>query len=303
MAAVSDHQLHYSAGILSTSVGPGLPYFFFSALIVSVVLPIYRFVSRDYRNFLSLGPGGTPSNFAGYLKVSGLRLFTLKDPFIPEVPSSNVQPINGYLVRLPFRPGARPAVAGIAPQRQINQKPTPELCQSFKNAVLSLAEAYPSELRKGISCFEKNGLALFLSQSPAQSCETTDLNSKLEPIMHTNDAIETPGHLNPTCGDSAEICHVHAMVSQVVVWPFPPVRYLPGPCKLVLHAVFFAIFCQLKSGYLKLDQRSCSLLYLTTVMFSIMGASSFLNLYHTTPSTTCSGFELMTPFFRTHQCI
>lgn len=219
MAAISDLQLHYFAGILSTSVSPGLPYFFFSALIVSVVLPIYRFISRDYHNFLSLGPGGTPSNFAGYLKVSGLRLFTLKDPFIPEAPTSNVQPINGYLVRLPFRPGPRPAVAGIAPQRQVNQKPSPELHQSLKNAVHSLAEAYPSELRKGTSCFEKNGLALFLSQSSTQSCETIDPLYKLKTIRHINDAIETPGHLNPTCGDSAEICHLHATVSQVVVSP------------------------------------------------------------------------------------
>ena len=225
MAAISDHQLHHFAGILSTSVGPGLPYFFCSALIVSVVLPIYRFVSRDYHNFLSLGPGGTPSNFAGYLKVSGLRLFTLKDPLKPEVPSSNVQPVNGYLVRLPFRPGPRPVVAGIAPQRQINQKPCPELYRSLKNAVHSLAAAYPSELHKGTSCFEKNGLALFLSQSPAQTCETTGLNSELQPIRQTNDTIETPGQLNPTCGNSAEICHLHATVSQVVFSPFPPPRY------------------------------------------------------------------------------
>lgn len=217
MAAISNHQLHYLAGILSTSVEARLPYFIVSALIVSVVLPIYRFVSSDYQKFLSLGPGGTPSNFAGYLKVSGLRFFTLENPFIPEVPSSNVRPVNGYLIRLPFRPGPRPVVAGIAPQRQVNQKPFPELSQSLKNAIHSLAEAYPSELRKGTSCFEKNGLALFLSQSPANSCETTDMNSKLETIRHNTDAVETPGHLNPTCGNSAEICHLHATVSQVTV--------------------------------------------------------------------------------------
>lgn len=213
MAAISDQQLHYFAAILSISVGSGLPYVIFSALIISVVLPVYRFVSRDYHNFLSLGPGGTPSNFAGYLKVSGLRLFALKDPLIPEALSSNVQPRIGFLVRLPFRSGPRPTLAGIAPQRQINQKPSAELYQSMKNAVHSLADAYPSELRKGTSCFEKNGLALFLSQSPMQSCETTNLDSKIKSVRHNNDAIEKPGHLNPTCGNSAEICHLHAKVS------------------------------------------------------------------------------------------
>ena len=217
MAAISDYHLHYFAGILSTSIGSSLPYFFLSALIVSVVLPVYRFVSRDYQKFLSLGPGGTPSNFAGYLKVSGLRFFTIENPFIPEVPSSKVQPVNGYLVGLPFRRGPRPAVAGIAPQRQINQISSPELSQSMKDAVHSLAEAYPSELRKGTSCFEKNGLALFLSQPPARSCETTQINPQLEHTRHEHDAIETPGQLNPTCGNSAEICHLHASVSLVVV--------------------------------------------------------------------------------------
>lgn len=218
MAAISDHQLHSFATILSTSVGPGLPYFFFSALIVSVVLPIYRFISRDYQRFLSLGPGGTPSNFAGYLKVSGLRLFTLENPFIPEAPSSNVRPINGYLLGLPFRLGPRPAVAGIAPQRQINQKPSLELSQTLRNAVHSLAESYPSELRKGTSCFEKNGLALFLSQPPAHSCDITSIKSKLASIRHQHDAIETPGQLNPTCGNSAEICHLHATVSHANIY-------------------------------------------------------------------------------------
>lgn len=224
MAAISDHQLHYLFDVLSTSVISGLPYFIVSALIVSVLVPISRFISRDYYKFLSLGPGGTPSNFAGYLKVSGLRLFTLKDPFTPEVPTSQVRPSNGYLVRLPVRPGPRPAVAGIAPQRQVSQKPTPELFRSFKSAVCSLAEDYPFELRKGTSCFEKNGLALFLSQSPGQSCERRESHYKVNPFKRTDDAVEIPGQLNPTCGNSAEICHLHAIVSAVVCLP-PPIVF------------------------------------------------------------------------------
>lgn len=220
--SVSDHQLHYLSDILSTSVISGLPYFLVSALIVSVLVPIYRCISRDYHKFLSLGPGGTPSNFAGYLKVSGLRLFTLKDPFTPEATTSQVRPINGYLVRLPVRPGPRPAVAGIAPQRQVSQKPSPELFRSFKSVLCSLAEAYPFELRKGTSCFEKNGLALFLSQSPGHSCETRKPRYKGNLFKRTGDTIEAPGQLNRTCGDSAEICHLHAIVSAVLSFPPSP---------------------------------------------------------------------------------
>jgi hypothetical protein len=213
MAAIYDHQLHHFSSILSAPVTPSYQYLLYSTLIVSVLLPIYRVVRRDYHDFLSLGPGGTPSNFAGYLKVSCLRLFTLKDPLIPEFPASNIRPRNGYLLRIPFRLGPRPAVAGIAPQRQLNQKSSPELHHSFQKAILSLAEAYPSWIRTGTSCFEKNGLALFMSEPPQQAPEIKDPHYHRNPLQYTEDAVETPGHLNPTCGDTAEICHLHATVS------------------------------------------------------------------------------------------
>lgn len=213
MAAIHDHQLHHFSSILSTSVTPSYQYLLYSTLVVSILLPIYRVVRRDYHNFLSLGPGGTPSNFAGYLKVSCLRLFTLKDPLIPEFPATNIRPRDGYLLRLPCRLGPRPAVAGIAPQRQLNQKSSPELHQSFKKAILSLAEAYPSQIRTGTSCFEKNGLALFMSEPSQQAPEIKDSHCHRNPITYTNDALETPGHLNATCGDTAEFCHLHATVS------------------------------------------------------------------------------------------
>lgn len=215
MAAVSEHQLHRLSRFLTTSITPGLPYCLASALVITLLLPVYRFIRRDYHDFLALGPGGTPSNFAGYLKVSGLRLFILKDPLRPETPSPNVQPTNGYLVRLPVRPGPRPVVAGIAPQRQVNQIPSPELFQSLRHAIHSFADLYPQELRKGTSCFEKNGLGLFLSQTPMKSCNTTGPQYQLNNMKNIHDAVQTPGHLNRTCGDSAEICHVHATVSTV----------------------------------------------------------------------------------------
>jgi hypothetical protein len=222
MAASSDHDFHRVFGIISTSVVPGLAYYLGGALILCALLPTYRFVKRDYEEFLSLGPGGTPSNFAGYLKVSFLRLFTLKDPFVPEPPTSNVRPRHGYLVGLPFRTGPRPAVAGIAPQRQTDHTTSPELHQAFKTALHAFADAYPSEIRKGNSCFEKHGLALFLSEPPDRACQTKDAQQTADSTKHSQDAIQQPGQLNPTCGDSAEICHLHATVSTVVLAPSTP---------------------------------------------------------------------------------
>ncbi len=42
-----------------------------------------RAVYRDYHAFLALGPGGTPPTFLGYLRVSFLRLFALRNPRDP----------------------------------------------------------------------------------------------------------------------------------------------------------------------------------------------------------------------------
>ncbi len=217
MAAVSDHDFHHVGGIISASVVPAWASYLAVTLIICALPPAYRFVKRDYEEFLSLGPGGTPSNFAGYLKVSFLRLFTLRDPFVPEPPTSNIRPSHGYLVDLPVRTGPRPAVAGIAPQRQTDHTTSPELHRSFKTALLAFADAYPSELRKGKSCFEKNGLALFLSEPPDPARDTNDTHQPADAIKHSQDGIERPGQLNPTCGDSAEICHLHATVSAVVL--------------------------------------------------------------------------------------
>lgn len=227
MAAILDHQLHHLTLILSTPIPSNFSYLLCSALVISVLLPIYRFVLRDYRNFLSLGPGGTPSTFAGYLRVSFLRLFTLKDPFSPPHTTTSTLPANGYLLRLPCRPGFRPVVAGIAPHRQLNQKSSSQLHQLLRNALHSLAATYPTLLRKGNSCFEKHGLALFLS--PCSNISSTVAhNPGPSHIKSGLDPLPSLSHLNPTCADTAEICHLHATVSHEFVAFYTTLLYLPS---------------------------------------------------------------------------
>ncbi|KAN0117247.1 hypothetical protein V8E51_003224 [Hyaloscypha variabilis] len=144
--------------------------------------PVPFIIYNDYENFLNLGPGGTPSTFVGYLKIAYLRLFALSDPYTPATFSEKIYPPTGYYQRahtwLPERAGPRPKIAGIAPQRQLDQPGCPEMYQILRTSLENLAVRHPESFRVGTSCFEKKGLALFAR----------------DPI-------------NPTC--RGEICHVH----------------------------------------------------------------------------------------------
>ena len=202
MAAVLDQGIKNFTNILITPNSPSkLSYLLYPSLLITIlILPAYRFVLKDYHAFLALGPGGTPKTFPGYLRVSYLRLFTISDPFRPPSLAETIFPTDGYLRQLPQRSGPRPTVAGIAPHRQLDQKCTAELHHVLRDGLDKLAAAFPSLIRKGSSCFEKQGLALFLSAC-TQSAPPND-------TAH-------PGfsHLNPTCQDTGEICHLHALVS------------------------------------------------------------------------------------------
>lgn len=199
MAAVHDRGHNEFSNFLITQFSPKLAYLLYSSILLSVLLPAYRIILKDYHAYLALGPGGTPSTFYGYLRVTYLRLFILRDPFQPPSLALPMYPQRGYLQILPRRSGPRPAVAGIAPHRQLNQKPGPLLHHALRAAFHNLAEGCPSLIREGNSCFEKHGLALFLSA-----------------VAHEHPP-DTPhpavSHLNPTCQDTGEICHLHATVS------------------------------------------------------------------------------------------
>ncbi|KAI9779352.1 MAG: hypothetical protein M1839_007460 [Geoglossum umbratile] len=153
----------------------------FSAL--TLLAPLFYFVYQDYASFLNLGPGGTPSTFLGYLRITFLRLFALRNPHIPAPIPAVLRPQLGYLtperaIRLPKRAGSRPKVTGIAPHRQINQKGTPVNFVELSQAVRGLAATHATRLALGTSCFEKHGTGLF----------------SLNPV-------------NRTC--NGEICHAH----------------------------------------------------------------------------------------------
>lgn len=202
MAAALDDDARNCIDILITPTSPSkLSYLLYPGLLITVLLPAYRFVLKDYHAFLALGPGGTPKTFLGYLRVSYLRLFTISDPFQPPSLADPVFPLKGYLSHLSNRSGPRPVVAGIAPHRQLNQKCTTELHHAIRDRLHKIAAAFPSLIRTGSSCFEKHGLALFLSACTQSAPPHTPHRGV--------------SHLNPTCKDTGEICHLHPIVSKV----------------------------------------------------------------------------------------
>ncbi|CAK1355071.1 unnamed protein product [Cercospora beticola] len=69
---------------------------------------VLTYIRKDYQDFLSLGPGGTPLTFTGYLKVKCLSIFALQDPFeAPPVPT-RLANSPGHLENLPKRAYPRP---------------------------------------------------------------------------------------------------------------------------------------------------------------------------------------------------
>jgi hypothetical protein len=142
----------------------------------ALILPALFFVYKDYTLFLALGPGSTPSTFLGYLRITLLRLFALRNPYQPASVPVVLRPQAGYLTSqhakdLPKRSGDRPKVAGIAPHRQVTQKGTPANFAELSQSIKALAATNTSRLTLGTSCFEKHGTGLFSINPVNRTCD------------------------------------------------------------------------------------------------------------------------------------
>lgn len=141
-----------------------------------LAVPLLLLVHNDYQNFLRLGPGGTPPTLAGYARLAWFRLFIIRDPFSPPPPTSpsaraTSRPAEGILPRqdLPYRPGPRPTVAGLAPQRQLDQHGSAAAFAALKETLSRLAGRHPGRFGTATSCIEKHGFALF-ARHPVNVC-------------------------------------------------------------------------------------------------------------------------------------
>ncbi|KAI4844368.1 hypothetical protein E4T44_06229, partial [Aureobasidium sp. EXF-8845] len=123
---------------------------------ITILMPTIRHLYTDYKRFIALGPGGTPQTIVGYCKVKALSMLALRNPYAPpKIPWSMVQK-EGTISSLPNRKGPRPSTFGIAPHRQIDQKPTQGMYEKLASALHSIANDN-SHLLEGTSCFEKHG--------------------------------------------------------------------------------------------------------------------------------------------------
>lgn len=138
-----------------------------------LAVPLLLLIRNDYQNFLLLGPGGTPPTLAGYARLAWFRLFILRDPFSPPPisPTTTSRPAAGILARqnLPYRPGPTPTVAGLAPQRQLNQHGSAASFAALKTTLTRLAAKHPAQFGTATSCLEKHGFALF-ARHPVNVC-------------------------------------------------------------------------------------------------------------------------------------
>jgi hypothetical protein len=134
-----------------------------------VLVPVSLLIHNDYLNFLKLGPGGTPPTPSGYARLTWYRLFTLRDPFSPPPCDPTQKPPTGILSRLPYRPGPRPNVAGLAPQRQLNQHGSLPAYNRLRATLEALGARTPQKFGTATSCLEKHGFALF-ARHPLNVC-------------------------------------------------------------------------------------------------------------------------------------
>lgn len=188
-------QLSFAVGLLI-----GLIYFGGTAAAIAslCMIPLALFVYNDFLNYLALGPGGTPSTFKGYLKISWLKLWTVRNPYEARKPEPNAVPSKGIIARepLPYRMGPKPQVVGIAPHRQINQPGSLHCNQALRRTLEKLAMKSPEKFGTECSFIEKHGLALFarhpLSTTTCQGevCHVHDRDFSMHMSLHPEDARE-----------------------------------------------------------------------------------------------------------------
>lgn len=144
------------------SYGPStLLFAIFSTISVLALSLLIRRVRTGYHAFLALGPGGTPSTFAGYLRICVLQLFVLRNPLSPPYLPPNLHCQTGILQKLPKRSGPRPKITGIAPQRQMTQRGTAAMYAALAAAIKDTSIHNSDHLYIGTSCFEKHSTGLF----------------------------------------------------------------------------------------------------------------------------------------------
>lgn len=106
--------------------------------LIALLLPAYR----DYQSWLLLGPGGPPYNVFGWLLVKLLFDPLRREPFGTVLYDRKIESGEqaSFISSLPHRKGQRPTMGEFTvPQRQMNQRPSPEVRDVRVSYTLGLA--------------------------------------------------------------------------------------------------------------------------------------------------------------------
>ncbi|KAK9354372.1 hypothetical protein V1523DRAFT_140811 [Lipomyces doorenjongii] len=169
---------------------------------------------KDYKAWMSLGPGGLPHNFVGYLTTSSMKLFAIRYPRDFRSVSGNSQAVAKYLSPddIPYRNGDYPVIAPWpVPNRVLNQIAPQEFkievhqtIYSIKDIVLANGKRLPMKVAR--SFLEKHNDALFAGEILVE-CEVAHqhpVDGSFHVNLHPSDArllIERRwGELHPFSG-------------------------------------------------------------------------------------------------------
>ncbi|KAL1987305.1 hypothetical protein VTN96DRAFT_4333 [Rasamsonia emersonii] len=157
------------------------------AVLSATVAPA---IYRDYRDFISLGPGGVPHNVIGWLGVSLVLCPLGREMFSTEVYDRNPDK-RSFLSEadVPRREGRRPVVGRhVVPQRQMDQIPGAEIKEKLTAAFTSLYQQNQHLVKLSTSLHESNTEALFLADGVrGNEPVATDMLREISHIHGTGD--------------------------------------------------------------------------------------------------------------------
>jgi hypothetical protein len=137
-------------------VSPTLKLILDTAWYGSTIHQAANMCKQDHENYLAFGKGGTPQTWNGFKRITLLEWFGKIDTL--EAPNHRLG--VGYLDKLEQRPGQRPKVVGIAPQRQLDQRAPEHVYDYLLTFLDHLSAENASRIRTATSFLEQRTEAL-----------------------------------------------------------------------------------------------------------------------------------------------
>lgn len=170
---------------------------FLSILGIAIFLP---FAIKDYRLYLSYGPGGLPYNVFGWLVANTLRIFS-REQLSPKPYDSKKLPFaneTGYLPAKfpPMRDSPRPELGSHpVPQRQLEQLPSKDIREELIDRFKQLGEKAE---QKGLvevkqSLYERQHKAMFVSSLREQHAVAQQTRGE---ISHVHAGLDGSVHVS-----------------------------------------------------------------------------------------------------------